>query len=111
MEPRWIRIIPFLHDKLTRRGKLSEPDIDDILERWLERHPEFKGRERDIRISSGCLTLPGGMRTELVTASIFGGEEIAGYDPTRDQDLYEYYLADDQGEEPDRADSERGSSS
>ncbi|MBV8607558.1 MAG: hypothetical protein JO034_08865 [Singulisphaera sp.] len=48
MEPRGIRIIPFLQGKLTRRGKLSEPDIDDILERWLERHPEFKGRERGI---------------------------------------------------------------
>ena len=111
MERRWIRIIPFLHGKLTRRGKLSEPDIDDILDRWLGRHLEFQGRERDIRISSGRLTLPGGIRTELVSASLFGADDIAGYDPAQDHDLYECYLADDQGDQHDRADSEGGSCS
>src|SRR5262245_21075377 len=35
---------------------MSEPDIYWILDRWLERHPEVKGRERDIRITQGRWT-------------------------------------------------------
>jgi hypothetical protein len=96
MEPKRIRIIPFLHGKMTHDGKLSEPDIYYILEKWLERHPEVRGRERDIRIVRGRYTLPGGIRTELVTASIIEGEDVAGYDPAQDRDLCEYYLAEEQ---------------
>ena len=40
-----IVIIPFLQGKLTPDGTLIEPDIDAILEKWLERHPEFRGRD------------------------------------------------------------------
>jgi hypothetical protein len=40
-----IVIIPFLHGKITAGGKLIEPDIDAILEKWLERHPEFRDRK------------------------------------------------------------------
>ena len=43
-----IVIIPFLHGKLTADGTLIEPDIDAILERWLERHPELRGRDYHI---------------------------------------------------------------
>ena len=43
-------IIPFLHGKLTADGKVVEPDIDAILEKWLERHPEFRGPARDFRV-------------------------------------------------------------
>lgn len=45
-----IVVIPFLHGKVTADGKLSEPDIYFILEKWLARHPEFRGREREFRI-------------------------------------------------------------
>ncbi len=90
-----ITIIPNLHGKLTRAGKMSEPDMHWILEKWLERHPEVKGREQDIRISGGWITLPGGHRTELVSASIVFGDDVAGYDPVQDADLYEYYLAEE----------------
>ncbi len=47
MRTKRIKIIPALHGKLTRDGKLSEPDIYYIMEKWLERHPAFKGREQE----------------------------------------------------------------
>jgi hypothetical protein len=106
MEPRRITIIPSLHGKPTRDGKLSEPDIYYILEKWLERHPEVKGRERDIRIVRGRWTLPEGIRTEVVSVSIVEGEDIACYDPSQDRDLFEYYLAEDEEDRHDPADSE-----
>jgi hypothetical protein len=91
-----ITIIPQIHGKLTRDRKMSEPDIYWILEKWLERHPEVKRREREIQISRGRWTLPEGIRTEVISASILSGEDIAGYEPTQDADLYEYFLAQEQ---------------
>jgi hypothetical protein len=82
-----------IHGQLTPDRKMSEPDIYWILEKWLERHPEVKGRERDIQIARGRWTLPEGIRTEVVTASIQLGDDIAGYDPAQDADLYKYFLA------------------
>ena len=87
-----IQIIPNIHGKITRDGKISEPDIYYILEKWLERHPEVKKQKKRIRISSGRFTLPNGYRTELIDASIAWGPDIDGYDPSEDADLYEYYL-------------------
>ena len=40
--------------------------------------------------------MPEGMRTEVISASILPGDDIAGYDPAQDADLYEYFLADEQ---------------
>jgi hypothetical protein len=91
-----ITIIPRIHGKLIRDRKMSEPDIYWILDKWLERHPEVKGRERDIQIIWGRWTLPEGVRTEVISASILPGDDIAGYDPAQDRDLYEYFLADEQ---------------
>ena len=99
MNPKRITIIRFIHGKITRDGKMSEPDIDWIIEKWLERHPEIKKRMRDIRITQGRMTLPHGGKTDLVRATIIVGDDIAGYDPVQDQDLYAYYLADDQGDQ------------
>jgi hypothetical protein len=96
LAPKRITIIPDLHGKLTRDGKVSEPDIYWIIEKWLERHPEVKGRERDIRVVAGYKTLPNGRKTELVSVSILAGDDIARYDPAQDADLYEYFLADEQ---------------
>lgn len=45
-----IVIIPFLQGKLASDGTLVEPEIDGILEEWLERHPEFRGPEKDFQI-------------------------------------------------------------
>jgi hypothetical protein len=89
-----ITIIPDIHGKITRDGKMSEPDIYFIIEKWLERHPEIQGRERDIRIVRGHMTLPQGNKTELISVSIVAGDDLAGYDPAEDMDLYEYYLAE-----------------
>jgi hypothetical protein len=90
-----ITIIPRIHGKLTRDRKMSEPDIYWILEKWLERHPEVQGRERDIQITRGRWTLPEGIPTEVISASILPGDDIAGYDPAQDADLYAYFLADE----------------
>ena len=49
-----IVIIPFLHGKLAPDGAMIEPNIDAILEKWLERHPEFRGRKyHTIRTMAG----------------------------------------------------------
>jgi hypothetical protein len=95
MAPKRITIIPRIHGKLTRDRKMSEPDIYWIMEKWLERHPEARGREQDFHISRGQWTLPNGIRTEVIRVSIAHGDDIAGYDPAQDADLYEYFLADE----------------
>ena len=95
MPPRRITIIPRIHGKLTRDRKMSEPDIYWILEKWLERHPEVKGRERDIRIITGEWNLPQGIKTEIISVSIMAGDDLAGYDPAQDADLYQYDLAEE----------------
>jgi hypothetical protein len=97
MKPKRITIIPYLHGKITQDGKLSEPDIYWIIEKWLERHPEIKKRPQDIRIISGTITLPHGVKTDLIGATLIAGDDIDVYDPAEDQDLYAYYLAEDQG--------------
>ena len=97
MNPRRITIIPFIHGKITRDGKMSEPDIYWIMEKWLE-HPEIKKRTQDIRVVRGAMTLPQGAKTDLISATIIAGEDIEGYDPAQDQDLYAYYLSEDQGD-------------
>ena len=97
MPAKRITIIPLLHGKLTRGRKMSEPDIYWILEKWLERHPDVRGREKDIRITSGRWTLPNGNRTEIVRVMIAYSDDLATYDPAHDADLYEYFLAEDAG--------------
>src|ERR1700730_4401698 len=89
-----IIIVPFLHGKLTADGKLSDPDIGFILEKWIERHPEFRGRERAFRIVRGQMHLPEGLLTELVRVTAETCPELAGYDPAQDADLYESFLAE-----------------
>lgn len=95
--PKRITIIQHIHGKITRDGEMSEPDIYWIVEKWLERHPEIKKRAKDIRVVRGVMSLPQGVRTDLIHASIIAAGDIVGYDPAQDQDLYAYYLADDVG--------------
>jgi hypothetical protein len=94
MPDKRIKIIPPIRGKLTRDGKRSEPDVYWILEKWLERHPEVSARQQDIRIVRGQWTTEEGLRTEVVNVSIVAGEDIAGYDPQQDADLYEYWKAE-----------------
>lgn len=54
------------------------------------------GRERAIRITRGRWTLAEGIRTEVLSASILGGDDLAGYDPAQDADPYERFLAEEQ---------------
>ena len=99
MNKKRITIIPDIEGKITRDGKVSEPDIYWIMEKWLERHPEIKKRRQDIRISRGGKSLRPGVKTELIDVSIVAGDDIAGYDPAQDADLYEYYLHTERDED------------
>ena len=69
-----IVIIPFLQGKITAEGKLIEPDIDAILEKWLERHPEFRDRKFHI-------IKTGGDETCLVRVTADFSPDLANYDP------------------------------
>jgi hypothetical protein len=88
-----IVIIPFLHGKITAGGTLIEPDIDAILEKWLERHPEFRGRKFHI-------IQTGGTETCLVRVTADFSSDLADYDPADDADLYEEFLAKSEGSPP-----------
>jgi hypothetical protein len=65
------------------------------LAKWLERHPSFNGKENEFRIFRGQWTLREGFRTEVVSVSAIQNDNIAGYDPAQDRDLYGYYLAEE----------------
>lgn len=88
-----IVIIPFLHGKLAPDGTLIEPDIDAILEKWLERHPQFRERKfHTIRT--------GGDETCLVRVTADFSPDLAEYDPAQDADLYREFLAKSEGPPP-----------
>lgn len=87
-----IVIIPFLHGKLDAHGNLIELDIDAIFEKWLQRHPQFRGRKfHTIKT--------GGKKTCLVRVTVDFSPDLADYDPAEDADLYEEFLAD-KGDSP-----------
>ncbi len=88
-----IVIIPFLHGRLAPDGALIEPDMDGILEKWLERHPEFRGRRFHV-INTG------GDETCLVRVTADFSPDLADYDPAQDADLYERFLAKSEGSPP-----------
>lgn len=94
-----IVIIPFLHGKLAPDGTLVEPDIDAILEKWLERHPEFRGRKFHI-IRTGGQGLSDEVETQLVRVTVDFSDDLANYDPADDADLYEEFLAKGEGSPP-----------
>ena len=90
-----ITLISAIHGKRTRDGKVCKPDIHWILEKWLDRHSEIKARQQDIRILRGRWTTADGLETEVITVSIVNADDIAGYDPEQDADLYEYWNAEE----------------
>jgi len=95
MPPKRTEIISAIHGKLTRDGKISEPDVYWIVEKWLERHPDIKVRQNDIRVVRGQWTTEDGLKTEVITVSIVADDDIDGYDPAQDTDLYQYFLAEE----------------
>jgi hypothetical protein len=99
MTPKRITIIRYIHGKVTRDGKMSEPDIHWIIEKWLERHPHLKKRSKDIRVVRGVMTLPQGVKTDLISATILAGKDIEGYDPKQDEDLYAYFLSEQRSDD------------
>jgi hypothetical protein len=84
-----IVIIPFLHGRLAPDGTLIEPDIDAILEKWLERHPEFRGRKFHIVKTGG--------ESCLVRVTTDETPDLANYDPAADADLYREFLPKSEG--------------
>ena len=80
-----IVIIPFLNGKLAPDGTLIEPDIDAILEKWLDRHPEFRGRKFHV-------IQTGGTDTCLVRVTTDESPDLPKYDPAADADLYKEFL-------------------
>lgn len=80
-----IVIIPFLQGKFDPDGTLIEPDIDAILEKWLERHPQFRGRKFHI-------IRTGGDETCLVRVTTDESPDLADYDPAADADLYKEFV-------------------
>jgi hypothetical protein len=89
-----IEIILPIHGKLTYDGEVCEPDMYWIVEKWLQRHPEVAERSKDIRVTRGTWTTADGLPTEVIHATIVEGDDIAGYEPSQDADLYEYWLAE-----------------
>ena len=90
-----IVIIPFLHGKVDAGGVLREPDIDTIFKKWMDRHPELLGPERDFKIIRGTLHLMAeGIETDLVRVTARFSSDLEAYDPAEDADLYDEFLAD-----------------
>jgi len=88
-----IVIIPFLHGKLAPDGTLAEPDIDAIMEKWLDRHPEFRGRKFHIIQTVGTGIC-------LVRVTTDERPDLAQYDPATDADLYKDFLPKSEGTAP-----------
>ena len=93
-----IVIIPFLQGKLTDDGELVEPDIDAILEKWLERHAEF--RDREFHTIRAKTYLPNGTATDLVRVTTDFTVDLEHYDPADDADLYEEFLSESDDSSP-----------
>lgn len=93
-----IVIIPFLHGKLDIGGSQIEPDIDDILEKWLQRHPEFRGRKFHVIRSQSYLVDE--IETQLVRVTTDFSPDLADYDPSEDADLYEEFLPEEEDSAP-----------
>jgi len=93
-----IVIIPFLHGKATVYGTVIEPDIDAILEKWLERHPEFRGRDFHI-IRSKSYSVDE-IDAQLVRVTTDFSPDLEDYDPAEDADLYEEFLPEKEESAP-----------
>jgi hypothetical protein len=92
-----IVLIPFLHGKIGVDGTVVEPDIEAILEKWLERHPEFRDPKRDVQIIRGLTYVAEeGLTTALVRVTAEFSPDVAGYDPVEDADLYQEFLAENE---------------
>ena len=96
-----IQIILPIHGKLTYDGKVCEPDMYWIVEKWLARHPEVDSATQKITVTRGQWTTEDGLPTEVIHATIKNCDELAGYDPAQDSDLYEYWLAEARYHEAD----------
>lgn len=96
-----IVIIPFLQGKLNFDGTVTEPDTEAILEKWLDRHPEFRGREfHTIRGRTLLVEDEETIETDLVRVTTDFSPDLENYDPTEDADLYEEFLVEKEDSPP-----------
>jgi hypothetical protein len=86
-----VAIIPFLEGKLDGNGQLTEPDIDAIFKKWLDRHPEFQEKKFHV-IRAKSYQVDDDLETILVRVTADVDDEISAYDPAEDADLYEKFL-------------------
>ena len=98
-------VIPFLQGKRNFDGTVTEPNIEAILEKWLERHPEFQGPERDYRIIRARNSMLSddeeeNFETCLVRVTAAASPDLERYAPADDADLYEEFLPDDEPTAP-----------
>lgn len=101
VEERRIVIIPFLQGKLGFDGTVREPDIEAILEEWLERHPEFRGRKfHVIRGKTTVVEDEECIETALVRVTTDFTPDLEDYDPAEDTDLYEEFLVEKDNTRP-----------
>ena len=71
-----VAIIPFLEGKLDGNGQLTEPDIDAIFKKWLDRHPEFRKKEFHV-IRAKSYQTDDGVDTILVRVTADIDDEIS----------------------------------
>ncbi|MEQ1828728.1 MAG: hypothetical protein ABL921_22385 [Pirellula sp.] len=95
MIERRIVIIPFLAGKRDSQGEHVEPNIHKILEKWFDRHPEFRILEGSFKLIQAKSHLDDGTPTILVRVTAEECQALAEYDHCQDIDLYREYLLDD----------------
>ena len=90
-----IVIIPFLKGIVNVDGTVKKPDIEAILNRWLKRHPEFQGPERDYQIIRALSYVEDDIDVGLVRVTAAVSPDLESYDPAEDADLYAEFLPDE----------------
>jgi hypothetical protein len=79
-----IVIIPFLKGKLNFDGTVTKPDIEAILAKWLARHPEFQGPERDYQIIRALSYFEDDIDVGLMRVTAAVSADLANYDPAQE---------------------------
>lgn len=91
-------IIPFLEGRKNSQGRMIVPNMDAIMKRWLDRHPEHRNLESTFNTIKATTYLDDGTPTVLVRISAVVCDALAEYDYRQDIDLYREFLMSDPDE-------------